>query len=245
MKNKFFSFIVVLVAFFATQGAFANNCTSENFFTCDEINADKEFFSNIASPTSKEQALEILQYHPLAEDGTEKKEPNLKEKEWKKFDAAVGRETTPEELLHYIYGVLHSPAYRERYKEFLKIDFPRIPLPANEDEFVRKGEVGRQLIDLHLMHDSHTWQLTTTFPEAGDCMVDRVTYKDGRVMINATQYFGNVPAEAWNAYIGGYQPAQKWLKDRKGRTLTYDDIEHYRKIIHALTETQRLMKTIC
>lgn len=70
MKNKFFSFIVVLVAFFATQGAFANNCTSENFFTCDEINADKEFFSNIASPTSKEQALEILQYHPLAEDGT-------------------------------------------------------------------------------------------------------------------------------------------------------------------------------
>ena len=177
-------------------------------------------------------------------DGTEKKVPNLNKEEWAKFDAAVGRGTTPEELLHYIYGVLHTPAYRERYKEFLKIDFPRIPLPENEEEFVRKGEIGRQLIDLHLMHNTHTWQLTTTFPEAGDCMVDAISYKDGRVMINATQYFGNVPEEAWNAYIGGYQPAQKWLKDRKGRQLSYDDIHHYRCIVHALTETQRIMNEI-
>lgn len=174
-------------------------------------------------------------------DGTEEKVPNLNRDEWAKFDAAVGRETTPEELLYYIYGVLHTPAYRERYKEFLKIDFPRIPLPENEEEFVRKGAIGKQLINLHLMRDTHTWQLTTTFPETGDCIVDSITYKDGRVMINATQYFGNVPEEAWNAYIGGYQPAQKWLKDRKGRTLTFDDINHYRNIIHALIHTTRLM----
>lgn len=174
-------------------------------------------------------------------DGTEEKVPNLNKEEWAKFDAAVGRETTPEELLHYIYGVLHSPAYRKRYKEFLKIDFPRIPLPENDEVFVRIGEIGRQLIDLHLMRDTNTWKLTTTFPEAGDYHVDAITYKDKRVMINATQYFGNVPEEAWNAYIGGYQPAQKWLKDRKGRILSFDDINHYRHIIHALARTIQLM----
>lgn len=177
-------------------------------------------------------------------DGTEDKVPNLNKEEWAKFDKAVGRETTPEELLHYIYGVLHSPSYRERYKEFLKIDFPRIPLPQNEEEFMRKADKGRQLIDLHLMHNTSAWQPITTFPESGDCMVETISYKDGRVMINATQYFGNVPEEAWNAYIGGYQPAQKWLKDRKGRTLAFDDIRHYMNIIHALIETQRLMSEI-
>ena len=75
-------------------------------------------------------------------------------------------------------------------------------------------------------------------------MVDAITFKDGRVMINATQYFGNVPEEAWNAYISGYQPAQKWLKDRKGCTLTFEDINHYRQIIYALTATQRLMTSL-
>lgn len=182
-----------------------------------------------------------LYLYNTSNEGTEERVPNFNREEWGKFDAAVGRETTPEEVLNYIYGVLHSPAYRERYKEFLKIDFPRIPLPENEDDFMHRGEIGRQLIDLHLMRDTHTWQLTTTFPESGDCMVDAIKYRDGRVMINATQYFGNVPAEAWNAYIGGYQPAQKWLKDRKGRVLSFDDINHYRHIIHALTETVKLM----
>lgn len=171
----------------------------------------------------------------------EQKVPNLNRDEWAKFDAAVGRATTPEELLHYIYGVLHSPSYRERYKEFLKIDFPRIPLPESEAEFVSKGAIGKQLIDLHLMRDTHTWPIATTFPAGGDCMVDAIRYADGCVWINNTQYFGNVPEAAWNAYIGGYQPAQKWLKDRKGRTLSFDDLDHYQRVIYALTETQRLM----
>ncbi len=195
----------------------------------------------VSNKTSEISYVFPLYLYTTAIDGAEEKSPNLNREEWAKFDAAVGRETTPEELLYYIYGVLHSPTYRERYKEFLKIDFPRIPLPENEEEFMRKGDIGRQLIDLHLMHDAHIWQLTTIFPVSGDCMVKAISYKDGRVMINDTQYFDNVPEETWNAYIGGYQPAQKWLKDRKGRTLNYDDINHYRRIIHALTHTIRLM----
>ena len=204
-------------------------------FICD----NRTFYSNKGIT----QACPLYLYTQSL-DGTEEKIPNLNKEEWAKFDASVGRETSPEELLHYIYGVLHSPSYRERYKEFLKIDFPRIPLPESEEEFMCKGEFGRQLIDLHLMRNAHTWQLTTTFPETGDCMVDAITYKDGCVKINATQYFGNVPEEAWNAYIGGYQPAQKWLKDRKGRTLNFDDIRHYQRIIHALAETQRITNEI-
>lgn len=110
-----------------------------------------------------------------------------------------------------------------------------------EAEFMSKGAIGKQLMDLHLMRDTHTWPIATTFPAGGDCMVDAIRYADGCVWINDTQYFGNVPEAAWNAYIGGYQPAQKWLKDRKGRTLSFDDILHYHHIIYALSETQRLM----
>ena len=75
-------------------------------------------------------------------------------------------------------------------------------------------------------------------------MVEKPIYMDGKVYINKDQYFGNVPEVAWNFYIGGYQPAQKWLKDRKTRTLSLDDLRHYAKIIIALTETDRLMKQI-
>lgn len=192
-----------------------------------------------------------LYLYTTALDGTEERIPNLNKDEWAKFDKAVGRATTPEELLHYIYAVLHSPAYRERYKEFLKIDFPRIPLPESEAEFVRLGELGHQLIDLHLMHNADSWPLATQFPVGGDCKVDNlkaVSNKDDgysvEVYINDTQYFSGVPTAAWNAYIGGYQPAQKWLKDRKGRNLSFEDIMHYCRIIYALAETQRIMTLI-
>lgn len=192
-----------------------------------------------------------LYLYTTALDGTEERIPNLNKDEWAKFDKAIGRATTPEELLHYIYAVLHSPAYRERYKEFLKIDFPRIPLPESEAEFVRLGELGHQLIDLHLMHNADSWPLATQFPVGGDCKVDNIkavaNKDDGNsveVYINDSQFFSGVPTAAWNAYIGGYQPAQKWLKDRKGRTLSFDDIIHYCRIIYALAETQRIMTLI-
>ena len=185
-----------------------------------------------------------LYLYTTAIDGTEERVPNLNREEWQKFNDAAGRDVTPEELLHYIYGMLHSPSYRERYKEFLKIDFPRIPLPVNDNEFKRYAGYGSQLIDLHLMKNTSSWQIATTFPEAGNCEVTEIRYADERVYINKKQYFGNVSATAWNAYIGGYQPAQKWLKDRKSRALTFDNIRHYMHIIHALSETERIMTEI-
>lgn len=194
--------------------------------------------------SSKDNANVFPLYLYTDEFGKETKVANLNEDEWKKFNNAIGRTTTPEELLAYIYAVLHSPRYRERYKEFLKIDFPRIPLPASESEFDRLAQIGQQLIDLHLMTDTQRWKCSTTFPEEGSQLIDLLKWKDNKVWINEKQYFGNVPEIVWNFFIGGYQPAQKWLKDRKGRTMSFDDIKHYLHIVHALTETIKLMQKL-
>lgn len=196
------------------------------------------------SNKTKERGYVFPLYLYTNEFGKETKVANLNDEEWQKFNNAIGRVTSPEELLAYIYAVLHSPSYRERYKEFLKVDFPRIPLPTSESEFVRFAQIGQQLINLHMMRNTQNWKCDTTFPEPGSQQIDMLKWKDKQVWINKQQYFGNVPEEVWDFYIGGYQPAQKWLKDRKGRTLVFDDIKHYLYIIHALAGTIKLMQKI-
>ncbi|MBN2546295.1 MAG: DNA methyltransferase, partial [Spirochaetes bacterium] len=150
----------------------------------------------------------------------------------------------PIDILDYIYAVLHSPKYREKYKEFLKIDFPRVPYPENKETFWRLVKFGGEIRTIHLLENPIVDKFITTFPVNGDNKVVKVTYEDGKVWINKEQYFDRVPEAAWNFYIGGYQPAQKWLKDRKNRVLTFDDIMHYQKIVVALKETDRLMKEV-
>ncbi|MBR3080764.1 MAG: DNA methyltransferase [Prevotella sp.] len=149
----------------------------------------------------------------------------------------------PQELFDYIYAVLHSPSYRERYKEFLKIDFPRIPYPTDWEKFRDLAEKGEELRQLHLMEDLPS-KTGITFPVAGSLQVDCYRWKDNRVYINAEQYFEGVPESAWNFFIGGYQPAQKWLKDRKGLTLSFEDVKHYGRIIYVLQQTERIMQEI-
>lgn len=149
----------------------------------------------------------------------------------------------PQALFDYIYAVLHSPSYRERYKEFLKIDFPRIPYPTDWEKFRDLAEKGEELRELHLMENIPT-QTGVTFPVAGSLQVDCYRWQDNRVYINEEQYFDGVPEAAWQFFIGGYQPAQKWLKDRKGRTLTFDDVKHYGNIIYILQQTEKIMTEI-
>lgn len=150
----------------------------------------------------------------------------------------------PIDILDYIYGVLHSNKYRNKYKEFLKIDFPRIPYPENADYFFKVAQLGKQLREIHLLESPVVNEFITSYPVGGDNEVVKPEFKDNKVYINRTQYFDNVPEIAWNFYIGGYQPTQKWLKDRKGRILSYEDVMHYQKIIKALTETHTLMQQI-
>jgi len=151
--------------------------------------------------------------------------------------------------LNYIYAVLHSPKYRQRYADFLKSDFPRIPLANDPTVFAALVTLGKSLTALHLM-ESEGGEVPA-FPVAGSNCVDGVRYAppiscavSSRVFINHAQYFEGVSPEIWDFTIGGYRPAEKWLKDRKGRILSDDDIDHYRQIIAALAGTERLMNEI-
>ena len=150
----------------------------------------------------------------------------------------------PIDILDYIYAVLHSPTYREKYKEFLKIDFPRVPYQKDKNTFWQLVKLGGEIRQIHLLESPTVEKYITQYPIDGDNVVVKPKYENGKVYINDTQYFDNVPQVAWDFYIGGYQPAQKWLKDRKERKLEFDDILHYQKIIVALTETDRLMNEI-
>ena len=142
--------------------------------------------------------------------------------------------------------MLHAPAYRATYAEFLKIDFPRVPLPANPEVFAHVSKKGEALRRLHLMEPAAIGDAPYPFHGDGDDVVAKGYPKldGGNVHINPDQWFAGVPAVAWPFHIGGYQPAQKWLKDRRGRSLSFEDISHYQRIVKILTETDRLMSEI-
>lgn len=161
----------------------------------------------------------------------------------------------PIDVLDYIYAVLHSPTYRKKYKEFLKIDFPRVPYPKDQATFWKLVKLGSEIRQLHLLESPKVEEPITNYRGEGDNIITRkltktdlgyepTTDTHGKVWINDTQYFDNVPLIAWDFYIGGYQPAQKWLKDRKGRVLGFEDIFHYGKIIISLTDTHRIIQEI-
>ena len=166
----------------------------------------------------------------------------------------------PEDILHYIYAILNSPTYRERYVEFLRIDFPRVPITSDRALFTVLVEKGAELVGLHLLESPAVNQVITSYPVPGDNRIDRghpryiapgqraparaEPLERGRVYINKTQYIEGVEPEIWEFQIGGYQVLHKWLKDRKGRELSFDDLFHYQKVVVALKETMRLMEEI-
>jgi len=202
------------------------------------------FVSNTLLDKDAISPFDNSRFFPLylyASDGT--KHPNLNQEIVNDIEKIAGK-VSPENIFDYIYAVLHSPSYRAKYKEFLKIDFPRVPYPKDEKSFKAIVTLGTQLRSLHLLESPKVNKYITTYPIAGTDKVEKLVYKNGNVFINKEQYFGNVPESAWSFYIGGYQPAQKWLKDRKDRILTNEDIEHYQKIIVALTETESIMGMI-
>jgi hypothetical protein len=189
----------------------------------------------------------------------------------------------PEDIFHYAYAIFHAPSYRQRYAEFLKLDFPRLPLTQDRNLFKRLSEWGQKLVALHTMREcSEFSDVDACFDVPGDNVVEQVVFvppkaavagrlkaaklrqeelsgappeeeterpslpagPTGRVYINAKQYFEGILPVVWQFRIGGYQVCEKWLKDRKGRTLEHDDIEHYQRTVSALAETRTLMAQI-
>ena len=166
----------------------------------------------------------------------------------------------PEDVFHYIYAVFHSPTYRSRYAEFLKTDFPRVPFTSDPDLFRRLCALGAELVAMHLLESPALASPPLGYPVRGDDTVARgfpryvppgepelatgAPVEQGRVYINQRQYFDPVEPDVWQFHVGGYQVCEKWLKDRRGRELSYDDQLHYKKVVFALRETIRLMSEI-
>lgn len=229
--------------------------------TCSAYNINNIFPLYLYPKTNGQQTIE---------ESTERT-PNLNQEIVKEISEKLGLNFTnekedtkgafaPIDILDYIYAVLHSPTYRSAYKEFLKIDFPRVPYPKEVKTFWDLVALGGELRQIHLLESNKVEDYITSYEMAEgvendhNVITTKIGKKDweiidtekqlGRIWINESKYFNNVPVTAWEFYIGGYQPAQKWLKDRKECELKFEDILHYQKIIVALTETDRIMKEI-
>ena len=216
----------ILVSNLITDDCYVSNKTSERGYTIP-------LFLN--PNFGVEEAINV---NPIANFST----PFLK-----MLEARLGKLPEAESIFAYIYAILNSPTYRTRYIEFLKIDFPKIPFTSSSSLFKKIAGYGSQLIDLHLLREQTLDVSAIPFQQNGDRTVDpgHPKYANGKVTINKRGAgFTGIPQEVWEFYIGGYQVCHKWLKDRKGRTLSDDDILHYQKIIVALQETIRIMQQI-
>ncbi len=189
-----------------------------------------------------------LYLYPDEQDLDQTRQVNFDPKLWEEMKnrATHPKHGIPDEIaiFDYIYGVLHCPVYRKTYAEPLRIDYPRIPWPTNPDEFWDISGKGTLLRKLHLMDVAAIGKTPYRFVGDGNNVVDKPKFKDGHIWINETTHFADVPEVSWAFFVGGYQPAQKWLKDRKGRELGIEDVKHYQRILKVLSETDRIMQTI-
>jgi predicted helicase len=174
------------------------------------------------------------------------RKPNLSPAFLEQVTKAFKKAPAPEEIFYYIYAVLYSDAYRTKYAEFLRIDFPRVPFTKDYKLFRKMREYGGRLVDLHLLKSSELDLPIARFQEKGNNRVEKPKYdeKAEMVYINKEQYFEGISQEIWSYQIGGYQVCDKWLKDRKERVLAFEDIQNYCKIVTAIQKTIEIQKGI-
>jgi len=170
--------------------------------------------------------------------------PNISGIVFEELKKKFKKEPTPEEIFYYVYAILYSKTYRTKYAEFLKNDFPYIPFTKNYKLFHTLAKLGNQLAGFHLLKAKELEKTAQIFSIKGNNEIEKLEYEDGKVWINKTQYFNNIKEEIWQYQIGGYQVCEKWLKDRKGRTLTFEEIQTYSKIVTALSKTIELQTEI-
>jgi predicted helicase len=195
----------------------------------------------------KSSVIQLMLFEP--EETYLHKIPNINPEFYKKLKQDLKKEISPEEIFYYIYAVLSSNLYRSKYADLLKLDLPRLPFPKSYNLFSKLSLLGKQLIELHLLNSKELKNIKTKFPILGDNRVEKVEFEIlknnfGRVWINEKQYFEDIPENVWNYKIGGYQVCNKWLSDRKGRTLNKEEIVTYRQIVTALIRTMEIQKEI-
>lgn len=179
-------------------------------------------------------------------DGSEEKTPNIKKEFFDQLKNTYGKKVSPEDIFYYIYAILYSNKYRQKYQEFLKIDFPRAPFTKDYKLFKDLSKLGEELAELHLLKSKKLNKASAKFCGAGLNEVKKREYnkKEKRLYINNEQYFGGIEPEVWDYYIGGYQVLDKWIKDRIGRSLSREDVEHYLKVVTTLKLTIELQEKI-
>jgi type I restriction-modification system DNA methylase subunit len=176
----------------------------------------------------------------------EERESNINCKLLKILSDTYKNQPSSEEIFYYIYAILYSNIYREKYAEFLKIDFPRIPFTKNYNLFKEMAEFGKGLVDLHLFNSTELDPPLCKFQGQGDNRIEKIKYEETekRIHFNEKQYFEGIPQDIWQYQIGSYQVCRKWLKDRKGRCLSLEDVKHYCRMVTALQKTIEIQKEI-
>ena len=203
------------------------------------------YLYNEHTPKKSRTQYMMMLFEPETEYGNSNKEPNIDKKIYQTLNQNYGHELTPEEILYYIYAVFYSNIYREKYAEFLKIDFPRVPFTTDYKVFSKMAALGNELVDLHLMKSSRLNTLVSKFQGKGENdFIEEIIFRpeESRIYINSEKYFDNVTPQVWDYQVGGYRVLQKYLKDRKGRKM--DDFVHYSQIITALNYTIEIQQEI-
>ncbi len=203
------------------------------------------YLYNEHTPKKSRTQYMMMLFEPETEYGNSNKEPNIDKKIYQTLNQNYGHELTPEEILYYIYAVFYSNIYREKYAEFLKIDFPRVPFTTDYKVFSKMAALGNELVDLHLMKSSRLNTLVSKFQGEGENdVIEEIIFRpeESRIYINSEKYFDNVAPQVWDYQVGGYRVLQKYLKDRKGRKM--DDFVHYSQIITALNYTIEIQQEI-
>jgi predicted helicase len=186
----------------------------------------------------------MMLFEPKADYNVKK--PNLSKILLEQLTINFKKEPVPEQIFFYIYAVLYSSIYRTKYAEFLKIDFPRVPFTKDFKLFQKMSDLGKELTELHLLKSKTLSNPISRFQGNGTNEVEKLRYdeKEKKIYINKNRYFDGIEKEVWEYQIGGYQVCDKWLKDRKGRILTLDDIRHYCKVVTALKKTIEIQNEI-
>ncbi len=231
----------------AIISARSNKSQESDHFYCSQVIAEAK-----CGESTTQSCLFPLYTYPDTENAQSslfiERAPNLSQNFLNAILEKLSYIPTPEAIFYYIYAIFHSPTYRQIYAEFLKIDFPRIPLTTNDELFKKLAVKGEELVQLHLMKSKKLNKVITKYPVSGDNAVTEVNYQQSeqRIYINKQQYFEGVSPEIWEFKIGGYQVLEKWLKDRKkaNRTLSFDDVLHYQRVVVALKETMQIMTEI-
>jgi len=188
----------------------------------------------------------IFPLHLYSKGNSKERRTNVTKKTIETLKKSLKKEVRAEEVFLYVYAVLHSTIYRKKYAESLKIAFPRIPFTSDYDLFISIGNLGKKLVDLHLMKSENLKNPIAKFQGDGDNTLEEPIYNQekGRVYINKTQFFEGVEKSVWEYQIGGYQVLSKWLRYRRGRKLSLEDIKHYCKVVTALKKTIEIQEEI-